>query len=153
MAGKGLMLRRRWNHVVFLELRRDSRVTTGISGFLLGWPWDPKLPFKFRGKAGGCARVTAGPKRPHLGVCPGPNSPLMGRNPPAGDSGLIPGSGRSPGEGNGNPPEEVYSAGDVNPLSPELGTSLGKKNHVVPSSSQHEPLARYSISKEVPRSH
>ena len=29
-----------------------------------------------RGTAGGCARVTAGPKRPHLGVCPGPNSPL-----------------------------------------------------------------------------
>ena len=29
VAGKGLMLRRRWNHVVFLELRRDSRVTTG----------------------------------------------------------------------------------------------------------------------------
>ena len=27
-------------HVVFLELRRDSRVTTRISGFLLGWPWE-----------------------------------------------------------------------------------------------------------------
>ena len=27
----------------------------------------------------------------------------MARHPPAGDSGLIPGSGRSPGEGNGNP--------------------------------------------------
>ena len=26
-------------HVVFLELRRDSRVTTGISAFPLGWPW------------------------------------------------------------------------------------------------------------------
>ena len=25
------------------------------------------------------ARVTAGPKRPHLGVCPGPNIPLQGR--------------------------------------------------------------------------
>ena len=24
-------MRRRWDHVVFLELRRDSRVTTGIS--------------------------------------------------------------------------------------------------------------------------
>ena len=23
----------------FLELRRDSRVTTGISAFPLGWPW------------------------------------------------------------------------------------------------------------------
>ena len=27
--GKGLILRRGENHVVFLELRRDSRVTTG----------------------------------------------------------------------------------------------------------------------------
>ena len=25
------------------------------------------------------ARVTAGPKRPHLSVCPGPNFPLQGR--------------------------------------------------------------------------
>ena len=32
-----------------------------------------------RGKAGFCARVTAGPKRPHLGVCLGPNIPLQGR--------------------------------------------------------------------------
>ena len=32
-----------------------------------------------RGKAGGGARVTAGPKRPHLSVCPGPNFPLQGR--------------------------------------------------------------------------
>ena len=32
-----------------------------------------------RGKAWGCARVTSGPKRPHLGVCPGPSSTLKGR--------------------------------------------------------------------------
>ena len=38
--GKGLILRRRWNHVFFLELRRDSRVTMGITGFLLCWPWE-----------------------------------------------------------------------------------------------------------------
>ena len=37
----------------------------------------PNLPLGLRGKAGGCARVTAGPKRPHLGVCPGPNFPLQ----------------------------------------------------------------------------
>ena len=36
------------------------------------------LPLGLRGKAGGGARVTARPKRPHLGVCPGPNSSLMG---------------------------------------------------------------------------
>ena len=29
-----------------------------------------------------CARVTAGPKRPHLSVCPGPNFPLQGRQGP-----------------------------------------------------------------------
>ena len=28
------------NHVVFLELRLHSRVTTGISAFPLGWPWE-----------------------------------------------------------------------------------------------------------------
>ena len=32
IVGKGLILRRRWNHVFFLELRRDCRVTTGNSG-------------------------------------------------------------------------------------------------------------------------
>ena len=26
--------------MVFVELRRDSRVTTGISDFPLGWPWE-----------------------------------------------------------------------------------------------------------------
>ena len=35
------------------------------------------------------ARVTAGPKRPHLSVCPGPNFPLQGRQ---GSRGCIPGS-------------------------------------------------------------
>ena len=42
--------------------------TTGISGFLLGWPWEAQSSPLVRGKAGGCTRVTAGPKRPHLGV-------------------------------------------------------------------------------------
>ena len=36
-------------------------------------PRGPNLPLGLRGKAGGGARVTAGPKRPHLSVCPGPN--------------------------------------------------------------------------------
>ena len=39
VAGKGLILPRGGKHVVFLELRRDSRVTTGISAFPLGWHW------------------------------------------------------------------------------------------------------------------
>ena len=42
-------------------------------------PGKPNLPLGLRGKAGGGARVTAGPKRPHLSVCPGPNFPLQGR--------------------------------------------------------------------------
>ena len=35
------------------------------------------------------------------------------KTPPAkaGDTGLIPGSGRSPGEGNGNPPTPVHLSG------------------------------------------
>ena len=45
-----------------LELRRGTQPS----------PWvgagKPNLPLGLRGKAGGCARVTAGPKRPHLGV-------------------------------------------------------------------------------------
>ena len=40
---------------------------------LLPWqqlllPHEPNLPLELREKAGGCARVTAGPKRPHLGM-------------------------------------------------------------------------------------
>ena len=38
VAGKGLILRWRGNHVVFLELRRDFRITMGNSGFLLCCP-------------------------------------------------------------------------------------------------------------------
>ena len=34
-------------------------------------PGKPNLPLGLRGKAGGGARVTAGPKRPHLSVCSG----------------------------------------------------------------------------------
>ena len=78
-----------WNHVVFLELRRDSRVTRGSQPSSWVGPGKPKLPLELRGKAGGCARVTAGAKRPHLGVCPGPNIPLQGRQ---GSRGCIPGS-------------------------------------------------------------
>ena len=56
-----------------LELRRGSQPSPWVG------PGKPNLPLGLRGKAGGCARVTARPKRPHLGVCPGPNIPLQGR--------------------------------------------------------------------------
>ena len=79
-------------------------------------PGKPNLPLGLRGKAGGCARVTAGPKRPHLGVCPGPNIPLQGRQ---GSRGCIPGS---PGESGlvlseeGNPAGLSSCSGGLRPL-------------------------------------
>ena len=45
-----------------LELRRGSQPSPWVG------PGKPNLPLGLRGKAGGCARVTAGPKRPHLGA-------------------------------------------------------------------------------------
>ena len=69
-----------------LELRRGSQASSWVG------PGKANLPLGLRGKAGGCTRVTAGPKRPHLGVCLGPNIPLQGRQ---GSRGCIPGS---PGE-------------------------------------------------------
>ena len=64
--------------MVLLELRRDSRVMTGNLGFLL-LALKSNLPFGLRGGAGDCARVTAGQKRPNLGLCPGSNVALQGR--------------------------------------------------------------------------
>ena len=43
-----------------LELRRGSQASSWVG------PGKHNLPLELRGKAGGCARVTAGPKRPHL---------------------------------------------------------------------------------------
>ena len=76
--------------MVLLELRRDSRVMTGNLGFLL-LALKSNLPFGLRGGAGYCARVTAGQKRPHLGLCPGPNVPLQG---PQGSQVCLPDSPR-----------------------------------------------------------
>ena len=42
-------------------------------------PGKSSLPFELRGRVGDCSRVTAGKKRPHLGLCPGPNVSLQGR--------------------------------------------------------------------------
>ena len=39
-----------------------------FAGILSAALKQPNLPLGLRGKAGGCARVTAGPKRPHLSV-------------------------------------------------------------------------------------
>ena len=77
VAGKGVILRRLGNHVVFLELRRILELRRGSQASSWVGPAKPNLPLELRGKAGGCARDTAGPKTPHLGVCPGPNIPLQ----------------------------------------------------------------------------
>ena len=69
-----------------LELRRGFQASSCVG------PGKPNLPFELRGKAWGCTRVTAGPKRPHLGLCPGLNVPLKGRQ---GSQGGVP---DSPGE-------------------------------------------------------
>ena len=79
IVGKGLIFRRRWNHVFFLELRRDCRVTTGNSRFLFNWPREVQFSFELRVRTGDCSRDTAGPNSPHPGLCPGPNVPLLGR--------------------------------------------------------------------------
>ena len=76
--------------------------------------------------AGGCARVTAGPKRPHLGVCPGPNIPLQGRQ---GSWGCTTGS---PGESGLVSSPEVRREGreplpDHAGVSPLLSPSGGEK--------------------------
>ena len=61
----GLLLRHCRGQGPHLGMTGESR---GFSQGAAGWPGKPNLPFELRGKAGGCARVTAGPKRPHLGV-------------------------------------------------------------------------------------
>ena len=66
-----------------------SRVTTGISGFVLCSPWEAQTSLRVARESWGSARVTTGPKRPHQGVCPGTNIPLQGRQ---GSRGCIPGS-------------------------------------------------------------
>ena len=53
------------------SLCSQLRATWQWRGGGLGWAEEQKARFG--------ARVTAGQKKPHPGVCPGPNSPLKGR--------------------------------------------------------------------------
>ena len=69
-----------------LEFRRGFLPSSWVG------PGKTNLPLGLLGKAGGCTRVTAGPKRPHLGLCPGLKVPLKGRQ---GSRGGVP---DSPGE-------------------------------------------------------
>ena len=93
-----------------LELRGGSQPSSWVG------PGKPNLPLELRGKAGGCARVIAGAKTPHLVVCPGPNIPLQGRR---GSRGSIPGS---PGESGlisrGSQDSALLSSRDADLLKP-----------------------------------
>src|SRR5574341_758256 len=65
--------------VVFLELRRDSRVTTGNSGCLLCWPRQGQSSIRVAKESWGLLLSDCRANRPHLGLCPEANVPLQGR--------------------------------------------------------------------------
>ena len=76
----------------FLELRRDSRVTTGNSGCLLCWPRQVQSSIRVAKESWGLLSSDCRANRPHLGLCPEANVPLQGRQ---GSRGCIP---DAPGE-------------------------------------------------------
>ena len=78
--------------MVFLELRRDSRVTTGNSGCLLCRPREVQSSIRVAKESWGLLSSDGRANRPHLGLCPETNVPLQGRQ---GSRGCIP---DAPGE-------------------------------------------------------
>ena len=76
----------------FLELQRDSRVTTGNSGCLLCWPRQVQSSIRVAKESWGLLSSDCRANRPHLGLCPEANVPLQGRQ---GSRGCIP---DAPGE-------------------------------------------------------
>ena len=60
--------------MVFLELRRDSRVTTGNSGCLLCWPRQVQSSIRVAKESWGLLSSDCRANRPHLGLCPEANS-------------------------------------------------------------------------------
>ena len=73
--------------MVFLELRRDSRVTTGNSGCLLCWPRQVQSSIRVAKESWGLLLSDCRANRPHLGLCPEANVPLQGRQ---GSRGCLP---------------------------------------------------------------
>src|SRR5574337_1963741 len=78
--------------VVFLELRRDSRVTTGNSGCLLCWPRQVSSAIRVAKESWGLLSSDCSANRPRLGLCPEATVPLQRRQ---GSRGCIP---DAPGE-------------------------------------------------------
>ncbi len=76
----------------FLELQRDSRVTTGNSGCLLCWPREVQSSIRVAKESWGLLSSDCRANRPHLGLCPEASVPLQGRK---GSRGCIP---DTPGE-------------------------------------------------------
>src|SRR5574337_777408 len=78
----------------------------------------------------------------------------MGRHPLAGDSGLIPGSGRSPGEGNGNPlpvssPGKCHGQRSLRGRSPwvvlKLGSTQQLRTQVFPKTTLKRVCVRVCV--------
>ena len=82
--------------MVFLELWRDFELQREIQASSSVGPGKSNLPFELRGRVGDCSRVTAGKKRPHLGLCPGPNVSHQGRQGSPVRNQTHPGSQASP---------------------------------------------------------
>lgn len=78
--------------MVFLELRRDSRVTTGNSGCLLCWPREVQSSIRVVKESWGLLSSDCRANRPHLGLCPEASVPPQRRQ---GSRGCIP---DAPGE-------------------------------------------------------
>ena len=64
--------------MVFLELRRDSRVTTGHSGYLLCWPKEVQSSIRVAKESWGLLSSDCRANRRHLGLCPEAIVPLQG---------------------------------------------------------------------------
>ena len=65
--------------MVFLELRRDSRVTTRNSGCLLCWPREVHSSIPVPKESWVLLSSDCTANRSHLGLCPEANVPLQGR--------------------------------------------------------------------------
>ena len=73
--------------MVFLELRRDSRVTTGNSGCLFCWPREVQSSIRVAKESWGFLSSDCRANRPNLGLCPEANVLLQGRQ---GSRGCLP---------------------------------------------------------------